>query len=65
MKILWCASLMVGLLVSVNGPAPGQVSANPDRQLEAQVDAYTVLQAPMLRWYLRRPGSFLIVRSGQ
>jgi len=56
---------MVGLLVSVNGPAPGQVSANPDRQLEAQVDAYTVLQAPMLRWYLRRPGSFLIVRSGQ
>src|SRR2546422_10573342 len=52
---------MVGLLVRVNGPAPGQVSANPDRQLEAQVDAY-------LRPYLDLGGfngSVLIAKGGR
>ena len=61
MKVLWCASLMLGLLVRVSGPAPGQVSANPDRQLEAQVDAY-------LRPYLDLGGfngSVLIAKGGR
>src|SRR5213078_3147724 len=52
---------MLGLLVTVSGPAPGQVSANPDRQLEAQVDAY-------LRPYLDLGGfngSVLIAKGGR
>src|SRR2546428_6387237 len=52
---------MLGLLVRVSGPVPGQVSANPDRQLEAQVDAYT-------RPYLDLGGfngSVLIAKGGR
>ena len=61
MKVLWCASVMLGLLVRVSGPAPGQVSANPDRQLETQVDTY-------LRPYLDLGGfngSVLIAKGGR
>src|SRR5205809_8117434 len=52
---------MLGLLVRVSGPAPGQVSANPDRQLETQVDTY-------LRPYLDLGGfngSILIAKGGR
>jgi len=52
---------MLGLLVSVKGQAPGRVSTNPDRQLEAQVNAY-------IRPYLDLGGfngSVLIAKGGR
>src|SRR5947209_7804886 len=60
MKLFWCASLMVALLVGADGASSGQPSTKP-AQLEAQVDAY-------LRPYLDLGGfngSILIAKGGR